>query len=138
MSIRNEDMLVKDVMLPLGNFPVISEKVIFKEALEEMGKSRLGIVCIVDAGGGLLGIVTDGDVRRKLLKVQKPFSAFYVDDALTHGIIGPITVNTGESLVNAVKLMEDRQIWDLPVLDDNGKLKGLLHLHNAIRKLLDI
>ncbi len=138
MSTQNEDMLVKDVMLSLGNFPVIMENVIFKEALEEMGNSGLGIVCIVDAGGRLLGIVTDGDVRRKLLKVQKPFSAFYIDDALTHAIIGPVTVNSEESLANAVKLMEEKQIWDLPVLDDNGKLKGLLHLHNAIRKLLDI
>jgi len=138
MSTRNEDILVKDVMLALGNFPVIRQDVIFKEALEAMGKSRLGIVCIVDNDGSLLGIVTDGDVRRKLLKVQKPFSAFYVDDALVHAIKGPVTVNLDDTLVHAVKLMEDRQIWDLPVLDGQGKLTGLLHLHNAIRQLLDI
>ncbi len=125
-------------MLPLGSFPVIKKSVIFKEALEEMGKSRLGIVCIVENDGKLLGIVTDGDVRRKLLKIQKPFSALYVDDALTHAIKGPVTVKIEETLVDAVKLMEEKQIWDLPVLDQDGKLIGLLHLHNAIRKLLDI
>jgi CBS domain-containing protein len=138
MSTRNDKILVKDVMLPLGSFPVIKKSVIFKEALEEMGKSRLGIVCIVENDEKLLGIVTDGDVRRKLLKIQKPFSAMYVDDALTHAIKVPVTVKIDETLVNAVKLMEEKQIWDLPVLDQDGKLIGLLHLHNAIRKLLDI
>ena len=138
MSTRNEDILVKDVMLAMGNFPVIGQDIIFKEALEEMGKSRLGIVCIVDKDHRLLGIVTDGDVRRKLLKVQKPFSAFFVDDALVHAIKGAVSVSVNDTLVHAVKLMEEKQIWDLPVLDDEGKLTGLLHLHNAIRQLLDI
>ena len=138
MYTQNTELLVKDVMLSRGNFPVVSEKVIFKEALEEMGKTRLGIVCIVNKNNLFLGIVTDGDIRRKLLKVQKPFSAFYVDDALTHAIRNPVTVKSDATLVDAVRLMEDKQIWDLPVTGDDGQLVGLLHLHNAIRHLLDI
>ena len=77
MSIQNHDSLVIcDVMLPLNRFPVIRERVILKEALEEMGSSRLGIVCIVNEEKKLMGVLTDGDLRRKLLKVQKPFQLF--------------------------------------------------------------
>ncbi|SVE46966.1 uncharacterized protein METZ01_LOCUS499820, partial [marine metagenome] len=78
--------MVGDVVLSLARFPVVSESTLLKEALEEMGRPRLGIVCIVDAENRLLGIVTDGDIRRRLLEVQKPFSAFFVDDALDHAI----------------------------------------------------
>jgi len=83
---KNNAMLVSSVMMSLDRVPVIGETVILKEALEEMGRSRLGIACIVDTNNKLLGILTDGDIRRKLLKVQKPFSAFFVDDALVHAI----------------------------------------------------
>lgn len=139
MSIqRNETMLVRDVMLPLDRFPVIDERVILKEALEAMGKFHLGIACIVDDRKKLLGILTDGDIRRKLLKVQKPFSAFFVDDALDHAIRSPVTTSPPDSLVHAVDVMERKKIWDLPVVDDRGNLVGLLHLHPAIQALLGI
>jgi arabinose-5-phosphate isomerase len=133
---NNKTMLVSDVMMGLGRVPVIEEAVILKEALEEMGRTRLGIVCIVDGNNKLLGILTDGDIRRKLLKVQKPFSAFFVDDALDHAIRAPMTIKPGDTLVRAVDVMEQKQIWDLPVVDDNGLLVGLLHLHPAVQALL--
>lgn len=135
---KNENMRVSDVMLPPDKFPVIGEREILKEALEAMGRSRLGIACIVDSAGKLLGILTDGDIRRKLLKVQKPFSAFFVDDALVHSIKSPVTVLPTDTLVQAVKLMGKKQIWDLPVVDGDGRLVGLLHLHPAIQALLGI
>jgi CBS domain-containing protein len=135
---RNNQMLVRDVMLPPGKFPTIGARVILKEALEEMGRSRLGIVCIVDEEQKLLGIVTDGDIRRKLLKVQKPFSAFFVDDALDHAIKAPLTTKPGDSLMSAVEAMERKLVWDLPVVDESGKLAGLLHLHPAVQALLGI
>ena len=137
MSIQNnESMLVLDVMLPLNRFPVIREKVILKEALEEMGWKRLGIACIVNEENRLLGIITDGDLRRKLLKVQKPFSAFFVDDALDHAIRSPITANPDQTLELAVENMEEKQVWDLPVVNTSGILVGLLHLHPAVKALL--
>ena len=131
-------MTVSEVMLTLENFPVIGKKIIFKEALEAMCKTRLGIACIVDDDSKLLGILTDGDIRRKLLKVQKPFSAFFVDDALEHAIQSPVTIKPDDTLMDAVKLMEQKQIWDLPVANNENKLVGLLHLHPAVQALLEI
>jgi CBS domain-containing protein len=133
---KNEAMLVSNVMMGLDRVPTIKENVILKEALEEMGRTRLGIVCIVSGDNKLLGILTDGDIRRKLLKVQKPFSAFFVDDALDHAIRSPITTQPGDTLIHAVNMMEQKQIWDLPVVDDEGLLVGLLHLHPAVQALL--
>ena len=133
---KNNTLLVSQVMMDLDRAPVIKESVILKEALEEMGRTRLGIVCIVNDNNKLLGILTDGDIRRKLLKVQKPFSAFFVDDALDHAIVAPLTIKPGDTLVHAVDVMEHKQIWDLPVTDDNGLLVGLLHLHSAVQALL--
>ncbi len=136
-SSKNNIIYVKDVMLPLEKFPVLSEKIFFKEALEKMNKFRLGIACIVNNENKLLGILTDGDIRRKLLNVQKPFSAFFVDDVIVHSIQSPITIHYKETLQNSVKIMEQNQIWDLPVINDEGILVGLLHLHPAVKILLN-
>ena len=135
---KNETMRVDQVMLLPDRFPVMDEREMLKEALEAMGQSRLGIACIVDSDRKLLGIITDGDIRRKLLKVQKPFSAFFVDDALDHAILAPTTTHPDDTLVHAISLMGKKQIWDLPVVDDQGVLVGLLHLHPAIQALLGI
>ncbi|EQA70059.1 CBS domain protein [Leptospira noguchii serovar Panama str. CZ214] len=123
-------------MLKLDSFPILNETTILKEALETMGKFNLGIACIVDSNLKLLGLVTDGDIRRKLLKVQKPFSALFVDDALEHCIKSPICINPDAKLIDGVNLMGAKHVWDLPVVDDNLSLVGLLHLHPAISSIL--
>lgn len=137
-TLKNESMLVSEIMLKQDAFPVLPEKTLFKEALEAMGRSNLGIACIVDAQEKLLGILTDGDIRRKLLRVQKPFSAFFVDDALIHSIRVPTTIRPSQTLIDGIELMEKKQIWDLPVVDSSGKLVGLLHLHPVVQALLGI
>ena len=130
-------MKVKEVMMKMGEFPLIEKETILKEALIEMGKINLGLVCIVDQEKNLLGLMTDGDLRRKLLKYQKPISSFFVDDALNHAKLNPVTCNPADDLKKAVKLMGDKQIWDLPVIDNENRLVGLLHLHPAIKKLIE-
>ena len=129
-------MKVKDVMIPVGKFPIIRKTTILKEALSEMGEAGLGLVCIINDKKELIGLITDGDLRRKLLNVQKPFSSFFVDDALIHAKKNPITCKPHDELKNIVNLMGEKQIWDLPVVDENKKLLGLLHLHPAIKKLI--
>ena len=131
-----DKLLVRDVMLTLEEIPLLKKDNILKEALMKMGKNKLGIVFIIDDDNCLLGIITDGDIRRNLLKIQKPFSAFFSDYALDHVIPNPTTIKSNDSLIKAVQTMEIEKIWDLPVIDDNQKLVGLLHLHPAIKALL--
>ncbi len=136
MSTLGNSMLVKEVMLSLAQTPLVDEREILKKAMEEMGRTHLGIVCIVDSKNSLLGILTDGDIRRKILKVQKPFSALLVDDALDHAILAPTIIGPDDTLVHAVEIMGLKQIWDLPVVSQDGNLVGLLHLHPAVKSLL--
>ena len=138
MSTRNNhhsDLTVADVMLPLGNTPKTFSRTLLKEALELMDKHGLGIVCVCDADGALDGIITDGDIRRMLSTVQKPLAALMNDDVVVHAIKSPATVTASESLQDAINKMGEKKIWDLPVVDQ-GKLKGLLHLHPAINAVI--
>lgn len=128
-------MNIKDVMLSLDSFPVIKSTVILKEALEEMSNKKLGIACVVDNDFKLLGIITDGDIRRKILSIQKPLSSIFIDDCIDHSIISPKTVDINDTLEFAVNLMGEKKIWDLPVVE-NGILRGLLHLHPVVKLLL--
>lgn len=128
-------MNIKDVMLSLDKFPVVTKNVIFKEVLEEMGNKKLGIACVVDDNYKLLGILTDGDIRRKILSIQKPLSSIFIDDCLDHAILSPKTISIDDPIIMAVNLMGENKIWDLPVVE-NGILKGLLHLHPLVKALI--
>jgi len=129
-------MLVSHVMLPLDKFPVLKQNEIFKVCLDEMCRYRLGIACIADESGRLQGVFTDGDLRRTLLKTQKPIASLYVDDVLEHGTLSPLYVLPSDSLSSAIKVMELHHVWDLPVLDSSSKLVGLLHLHPVVKALM--
>jgi arabinose-5-phosphate isomerase len=129
-------MLVSHVMLPLDKFPVLKHDEIVKACLDQMSYYHLGIACIVDNSGILLGVFTDGDLRRKLLNSQKPLASFFVDDVLDHGTRNPFKITDSDSLAAAIELMELHQVWDLPVVDSSSSLVGLLHLHPAVKALL--
>ena len=130
------EITVEQVLLPLDRIPVLEPHDLFRDALEAMSQARLGIVSIVDKEGRLLGVVTDGDVRRIILRTQKPLAALFMDDVIEHAVASPITVEPVATLAEAVDLMGQKQIWDLPVVDGDTRLCGLLHLHPAIEALM--
>ena len=132
-----EDITVNDVLIPKNNIPLVYENDIVKKGLELMCQLNLGIVCIISKNLDLMGVFTDGDIRRTLLTTQKPLSALFVDDILDYAVRSPIFVSNASKLVDAVNIMEKNQIWDLPVLNRENKLLGLLHLHPALKKLIN-
>lgn len=137
MSTQANDILsVADVALGLERFPVLEPHDLLKTALEQMTAKRLGIACIIDSDGVLQGIFTDGDIRRHLLTVQRPFAALFSDDIIEHAQRKPTTVLGQSSLRDALDTMARLQIWDLPVVDDQGRLIGLLHLHPLVEAVL--
>ena len=137
MSTRTE-LQVAEVMISLTDTPKIASRTLLKEALEIMDYHGLGIVCITSAVGVLEGIITDGDIRRMLTRVQKPFAALMGDDVINHAVTSPTTVTKETKLNDAIILMGQKQIWDLPVVDKDGKLNGLLHLHPAIKTMMSL
>lgn len=137
MSAPNDDtLIVSDVMLSLDACPIVSETTIFKEVLEIMDEHRLGVVCVTVANGELAGILTEGDIRRVLLRVQKPLAALMADDVGPYAIRIPKTTHREMPLTEAVSLMGRQRVWDLPVVSQQGKLVGLLHLHQALLTVL--
>jgi CBS domain-containing protein len=135
---KNSNLDVASVMLDLSFTPRISNRALLKEALDLMDEKRLGIICIIDGFGKLEGVITDGDIRRMLTRVQKPFAALFNDDVIEHAVKNPVTVNRLTPVSDAVATMGLKQIWDLPVIDQNGNLEGLLHLHPAIEAILGV
>ena len=116
---------------------LISSEGLIREALCIINKlSNYLTLFVLDSDNKLVGTVTDGDIRRKLLNVQKPFSAFFSDYVIDHSIQKPTVCYENDSLKSAVALMEEKQIWDLPVIDNKGNLVGLLHLHAAIKNFI--
>jgi len=135
MSTRTE-LQVAEVMISFSDTPKVSQETLFKDSLEIMDKNRLGIVCIIGKHQKLEGIMTDGDIRRILTRIQKPIAALMSDDVINHAIKNPTTVTNKTLLNDAIILMGQKQIWDLPVVADDGTLTGLLHLHPAIKAMI--
>ena len=118
-----------EAMRPLGSFPVIEKNASLKVALDLMTKHRLGLACICD-GDTLLAVLTDGDLRRLLLTRQNPLPALLVTDAVEFATPNPAYCYKTSSVEEVIKLMHDKEIWDVPVLDSGGNLVGLVHRHD--------
>ena len=130
-----DDIKVKELMLKLDEFPVVFENQYLKEALVMMTKYSVGIVCVVDKDYHLRGVMTDGDIRRMVLNDQKPLAGLFLDDTIDHSKTEFVSIKEEELLVNAVEIIDRRKIWDLPVTNEEGFLKGLLHLHPIVKTL---
>jgi arabinose-5-phosphate isomerase len=136
VSTSTTDRTIADILLPPESIPMMPGRTLVKEALEQMSASKLGLACIVDGNGRLIGLFTDGDLRRLLLRSQKPLSALFADDIIDHARREFTSVRADTSIDDALNLLQEREIFDLPVLDEAGRLQGLIHLHPALRALL--
>ena len=137
MFIPKKNILVKDVMLEVGRFPIVLPKNLIIETIEEMNKFGIGIACVVDEELILQAVFCDGDIRRTLIRNQQSISAFFVDDVLDHSVLDFKSVKENTTLFEAIKLMGNIKVWDLPIVDSKCVIKGLLHLHPAILYLLE-
>jgi arabinose-5-phosphate isomerase len=121
---------VESRALPLAKVPVIQTDATLKKALDKMTEHRLGIALIVSSDGNLAGVLTDGDLRRLLLDHQSPLPELLITPAINFGTRTPSVIASSASTTEAAKVMADKEIWDLPVVDSQGKLIGLVHRHN--------
>lgn len=115
--------------LELTKIPVLTKEASLKKALDKMTELKIGIALIVDENQRLLGVLTDGDLRRLLLTRQNPLPALLVTAAIEFGNKKPKSVKSDVSLEEAKAIMGNEEIWDLPVVDDSGRLIGLVHRH---------
>ncbi len=137
-GVPEHHILVGEVALPVDKMVVLRPTDIFRVAVEKMSRGRLGIACVVEGDGTLVGVFTDGDIRRLLLSEHKPIAALFSEDIGDHMIRNPKTIRATTSLKSGVSLMDAADVLDLPVVEESGRLVGLLHLHSALKHLLGL
>ncbi len=133
----NKKYTIKNFIIPKSKIPVLHEKNILKDALESMMNHKYGICFCLKKNGKLIGILTDGDIRRKILNVQKPFSALLGDDLVSHINKKPKKILINSNIDKAFSMMKKNRIWDLAVVDKNNNLQGMLHLHPLVNFFLN-
>lgn len=120
---------VSDLMHTGDAIPRVAPDVLLSEALVEMSRKGLGMTAIVDAGDKVLGIFTDGDLRRTLDR-RLDIHAATVSSAMTPA---PRTIRAEELAAEALKMMDQHKINALLVVDDNERLIGALNMHDLLR-----
>ncbi|HXJ36808.1 MAG TPA: KpsF/GutQ family sugar-phosphate isomerase [Candidatus Eisenbacteria bacterium] len=121
---------VDDLMHSGEEMPVVAETASLKDVLVEMTTKRLGITAVVDAAGGLAGIVTDGDLRRGLERAAD-IRTLTARDLMTRT---PKTIAGSAIGGQALAVMERHKITALVVLGDGSrKPLGVIHLHDLLR-----
>jgi arabinose-5-phosphate isomerase len=119
---------VKDLMRTGNRVPSVGRDTPMSETIHEMSRKMMGITAVVDGEGRLLGVISDGDLRRLLEK----------DPGLLSGRAGdclhasPKTVDPEEFASTALDRMETAKITSLFVADGEGKLSGAIHLHDLL------
>jgi arabinose-5-phosphate isomerase len=120
---------VSDVMRRGKDLPIVRPETPLTEGLLEMSKKRLGLTAVLDGADRVVGIFTDGDLRRALDR-DLDVRATTMADVMTSG---PRSIGPGELAAEAVLMMEKHAVNGLLVLDESGRLVGALNVHDLLR-----
>lgn len=121
-------MRVEALMQSGANAPIVSVTTPMREVIYEMSRKGLGMTCVVDANR-LVGIITDGDLRRRMAETPAVLE-LTAADAMTRN---PVTIAGSLLAAEALHLMEQRRITSLIVTDADQTVLGVLHLHDLWR-----
>jgi arabinose-5-phosphate isomerase len=116
-------------LYPANEKPKVLATQSIKEVIMEMTAKRLGITAVVDTDNNLLGIITDGDLRRMLEKTTA-IETVKAGDIMTSQ---PQTIGPDALAVDALDLLRKKEISQLAVTE-NGKYSGIIHLHDLVRE----
>ena len=97
------------------------------DVIYEMSRKGLGLAAVTAADGKLLGIITDGDLRRMMQKRSENVLDLTAGDCMTKN---PATLPRTELAASALRLMEEKKITSVLIVDADGKLEGVLHVHD--------
>jgi arabinose-5-phosphate isomerase len=117
---------VREIMHQGDQVPVAMVGSGLRDAIVTLSKKRFGCVCIVDGGGRLAGIITDGDLARNL---DRNLGGLVVDDIMTRT---PKTVDPDSLSGEAIAILDENRISALVVVED-GKPVGIVHFHDLLR-----
>jgi len=120
---------VRDVMRTGDNAPRVPQTATAIEGMLEISRGRMGMTTVLDAQGRVVGIFTDGDLRRSLEK-GVDLRRTPIADVMTRG---PRTIGSGKLAAEAVEIMERFKVNQLIVVDEDRKLLGALNMHDLFR-----
>jgi arabinose-5-phosphate isomerase len=120
---------VKHLMHVKDEVPIVDVNTKMKDAIKVMTEKRLGVTSVVDSEGKLVGIITDGDLRRLLIK----YGDILEKTAGECMKLDPITIDKEEVATKALQIMEEKKITSLLIKDKDGKVEGIIHLHDLWR-----
>ena len=119
---------VKDLMHVKSKIPLINQKGTMKDALIKMTSYGFGCVGVINEKNNLIGIITDGDLRRN---ISKNFLEMSINFVMTKK---PLSVGPTENVKTAIKIMNDNKITALFVLSKKSKIpQGIIHIHDCIK-----
>ena len=126
---------VGDIMHAGDDIPLVNENTTMKEALIEIIDKRLGVTGVTDAEGKLVGIITDGDIKRILMGHPDvtDIRDIEVGSVMTRN---PRTIGEEELVAKAIQTMEadaGRLITCLMIVDSRGRPTGIIHMHDCLR-----
>lgn len=124
---------VRDIMHSGKYLPTVAENVLLKDVVVEVSNKGLGLTGVVDANNFLLGVVTDGDLRRLLDHDDIDIKTTKARDIMRRS---PKTVNINSLAIEAVELMENNKITGFLVVDDEQHLVGAFNLHDLFKAKL--
>jgi len=126
---------VADLMHTGDAVPVVPVDAVLKDVIAEMTQKRLGLTTVVDAGGRLVGVITDGDLRRLHLRPD-PITEFRARDFMS---AHPKLVEGDALAATALEIMETSgPITSLVIVDDDRRLLGVIHLHDILRAKIGV
>ena len=120
---------VEDLMLK-ENLPIADENMLFTDLIKLISEHKLGMAIIIDDAGRLSGILTDGDIRRVVVKYSSDITHLKAKEVMT---INPKTVAQQDFAASALHLMEKYSITALAVVDDDNKPIGVVHIHDLLK-----
>jgi arabinose-5-phosphate isomerase len=124
---KNTLTKIKDIMRIGQNIPSINIKASLKDAIKEMSNKKVGFTSILDDKNKLVGILTDGDLRRAVLNKKNIESS--IEDCMTKN---PITLNGSEMAIEAVNIMEKSKVNCFLITDKDEKVIGMLNLNDLL------
>lgn len=125
---RKLTVRVRDVMVAAG-YPHLGPDALMRDAVVPIAEER-GTVPVADAEGRLVGVVTAGDLTRLIERDEVGWATVRVDAVMSRS---PLIARPDERGAAVVHRLEDRGVMAAPVIDDDGRLTGMVHLHDLMR-----
>jgi arabinose-5-phosphate isomerase len=124
---------VRDLMHTGDAVPVVSEETLIKDAIYEISSKKMGITAVLNAAGQLVGVISDGDLRRWMEKTEKSGENLLTKQARDIMTRNPKVANKDALAAEAVAIMEKNSITCLIVSDHAAKPEGVIHLHDLLK-----